>query len=298
MNFFNKLSTNIQGYIFTIITMVIWGSFSLLSRVSAKWNIQIWDLLALRFAIAGLILLPILYYKKDYRFLFDYRSVILALVGSIGYCSLVYSGFYYSPVVHGVILLNGLFPIFAAIMAFVFLKQPFDKHTKISMTIISITFAVMCFLILKVDYHFNIGDLFFIGSAICWASFSILLRKWTFTAWQAMVSLAIWSAILYLPVYFLFVTPKLAQVEWHHLAIQTTFHSVIVVIVATLTYAKAVEKIGIFKAGTIANIAPFAAAILAVPLLNEPLNSVMICGLLGMALGALQPWRWLPASRA
>ncbi|OLN14385.1 hypothetical protein BUE68_12695, partial [Corynebacterium diphtheriae] len=37
----------------------------------------------------------------------------------------------------------------------------------------------------------------------------------------------------------------------------------------------------------------FIAAILAVPLLNEPLSLAMVCGLIGMAIGALQPWRWL-----
>lgn len=296
MKFFNQLSPSTQGYIFTVITMLIWGSFSLLSRVSAQWNIQIWDLLALRFGIASLILIPILLYKKDYQFLFSYRSMIIALVGSIGYCIFVYAGFYLSPVVHGVILLNGLFPILAGIMAWIFLKQPFDKHTKISMTIIISTFILMATLIMQTEYHFSIGDIFLICSAMCWAGFSILLRKWKFTAWQAMVSLAIWSAILYLPFYFAFATPKIAQVATHHLIIQTIFQSIIVVIVATLSYAKAIERIGIFKAGTIANIAPFTAPVLAVFLLNEPLNLAMVCGLIGMATGALQPWRWLPSS--
>lgn len=140
--------------------------------------------------------------------------------------------------------------------------------------------------------RFNQGAIFFIGSAMCWAGFSILLKRWAFTAWQAMVSLAVWSAVLYLPMYVVWVTPQFSTVAWQHLMVQGLFHSVIVVIVATLSYAKAVEKIGVFKAGTIANIAPFAAAVLAVPLLNEPLNMVMLCGLVGMAVGALQPWRW------
>ena len=31
---------------------------------------------------------------------------------------------------------------------------------------------------------------------------------------------------------------------------------------------------------------------LKVPLLGEPLSIAMICGLIGMGIGALQPWRW------
>lgn len=292
MRFFQQLSPSVQGYIFTVITMLIWGSFSLLSRLSAKWHIQVWDILALHFGLAALILIPILIYKKDYHFLFDYRAMILALIGSVGYCIFVYSGFFYAPVVHGVVLLNGLFPVFTAIMAYLFLKQPFDLNSKLSIAIISITVLLMGGLMLLTGQRFNQGAIFFIGSAMCWAGFSILLKRWAFTAWQAMVSLAVWSAVLYLPMYVVWVTPQFSTVAWQHLMVQGLFHSVIVVIVATLSYAKAVEKIGVFKAGTIANIAPFAAAVLAVPLLNEPLNMVMLCGLVGMAVGALQPWRW------
>ena len=41
--------------------------------------------------------------EKDYQFLFDFKLLILALVGSIGYCIFVYNGFFYAPVAHGVV---------------------------------------------------------------------------------------------------------------------------------------------------------------------------------------------------
>ena len=66
----------------------------------------------------------------------------------------------------------------------------------------------------------------------------------------------------------------------------------LVVIVATLTYVAAIERLGAFKTGSIVTLAPFIAALIAVPLLNEPLNAAIACGLVGMAIGALQPWRW------
>lgn len=292
------LSPTAQGYLFTLITMFIWGSFSLLARLNAYWHIQIWDILALRFALASAVLIPILIYTKKYKFLWDYRAIILAVVGGVGYCMFVYSGFFYAPVVHGVVFLNGTFPVFASFIAFLFLNQPIDKHTKISIGIILLTVTLMSVMMTQQQHHLGWGDLFFIASAICWAGFSVLLRQWTFSAWQTMVSVAIWSTIIYLPCYFLFATPQFEQAQFHHLAIQGIFHGIFVVVIATLTYAKAVEKIGMFKAGSIATLAPFISALLAVPLLNEPLNMVMICGLIGMGIGALQPWRWLPASRA
>ena len=64
-------------------------------------------------------------------------------------------------------------------------------------------------------------------------------------------------------------------------------------IIATMTYALAVERLGAFTAGGVASVAPFISAIIAVPLLGEPLDLVMVVGLLGMSLGVIQPWRFL-----
>lgn len=282
-----------QGYLYTVITMLIWGSFSLLARMNAYWNIQIWDILLLRFTIAAAVLLPILWFKKDLKFLFDYRIICLALTGSLGYCILVYSGFFYAPVVHGVVFLNGTFPLFTALLAYFLLGETVNRQSAIGLGIIILTLILMTIIMAYQPSGFNIGDMMFIGSAICWGLFSALLRKWKFSAWHIMSGVAVWSAILYLPLYLVFITPKLHNVKLEHLFIQSVFHGIFVVIIATLTYAKAVERIGLFKAGSIATLAPFIAAIIAVPLLNEPLEPVMICGLVGMGLGALQPWRWL-----
>lgn len=287
-----NLSNKQQGYAYTIITMFIWGSFSLLARMNAYWQIQVWDILALRFIIASLILLPILYYKKELGRLLNRRMAALALTGSIGYCAFVYSGFYYAPVVHGVVFLNGTFPLFTAIMAYFLLKEKINRQNGLGLGIIILTLALMSALMVNSKEGFGIGDLLFIGSAICWGLFSVFLRKWKFSAWQVMSGVAIWSAIIYLPLYALLATPQLDHVKPEHLLIQGIFHGVLVVIVATLTYAKAVEKIGLFKAGSIATLAPFLAALIAVPLLGETLNPIMICGLIGMGAGALQPWRW------
>ncbi len=67
---------------------------------------------------------------------------------------------------------------------------------------------------------------------------------------------------------------------------QVIFHGIFVVIIATLTYVEAIKRLGAFKAGSIVTLAPFIAAVLAVPLLDEPLSVAIICGLLGMGIGA------------
>ena len=95
-----------QGYLYVLITMVIWGGFTLTSRLNVKWGIEAWDITALRFALAFVILVPILIYKKDLAFLWKKEPFILAMIGGVGYCLTAYTAFHYVPAAHAAIFLN------------------------------------------------------------------------------------------------------------------------------------------------------------------------------------------------
>ncbi|MCH7335431.1 DMT family transporter [Acinetobacter sp. NIPH 2699] len=287
------MTVRTQGYLYVFITMCIWGGFTIFSRLNAHWHISAWDLVAMRFAIAFTILMPILMYKKDLAFLWHPRAVILALTGGLAYCFTVYTAFLHAPAAHAAIFLNGFIPLCTAVAAYLFFKQTFDKHTWLSLIIMLSALAVMSYLMLHEQASsFGLGDLLFFLSAVWWGLFTVLLKQWQLSAWHAMASVAIWSALIYLPIYFLFIPKHFQDVDAVHLLVQGLFHGVLVVIVATLTYIAAIERLGAFKTGSIVTLAPFIAAVLAVPLLDEPLSAAVACGLLGMAIGALQPWRW------
>lgn len=52
------------------------GAVFTIFRLNAHWHIGAWDITALRFAIAFVILIPIAIYKKDLAFLCTKQSVI------------------------------------------------------------------------------------------------------------------------------------------------------------------------------------------------------------------------------
>ncbi|MEG1696442.1 MAG: DMT family transporter [Acinetobacter sp.] len=287
------MTARTQGYLFVLITMCIWGGFTIFSRLNLHWHVSAWDLVAMRFAIAFLILMPILIYKKDLAFLWHPRPVILALTGGLAYCLTVYTAFLQAPAAHAAIFLNGCIPLCTAVAAYLLFRQPFDKHTWLSLTIMLSALALMSYLMLHDQASaLGLGDLLFFISAVWWGIFTVLLKQWKLSAWHSMASVAIWSAIIYLPIYILFIPKHFQEAEPLHLLIQGLFHGVLVVIIATLTYVAAIERLGAFKTGSIVTLAPFMAAVIAVPLLDEPLNAAIACGLVGMGVGALQPWRW------
>ena len=287
------MTARTQGYLFVCITMCIWGGFTILSRLNLHWHVSAWDLVAMRFAIAFIILMPVLLYKKDLAFLWHPRPVILALTGGLAYCLTVYTAFLQAPAAHAAIFLNGCIPLCTAVAAYLLFKQPFDKHTWLSLIIMLSALALMSYLMLHEQASaFGLGDVLYFLSAVWWGIFTVLLKQWKLSAWHSMASVAIWSALIYLPIYILFIPKHFQEAEPVHLLVQGVFHGVLVVIIATLTYVAAIERLGAFKTGSIVTLAPFIAAVIAVPLLNEPLSPAIMCGLVGMGIGALQPWRW------
>ena len=287
------MTARTQGYHFVCITMCIWGGFTILSRLNLHWHVSAWDLVAMRFAIAFIILMPVLVYNKDLAFLWHPRPIILALTGGLAYCLTVYTAFLHAPAAHAAIFLNGCIPLCTAVAAYLLFKQPFDKHTWLSLSIMLSALALMSYLMLHEQASaFGLGDILFFLSAVWWGIFTVLLKQWKLSAWHSMASVAVWSALIYLPIYILFIPKHFQEAEPVHLLVQGVFHGVLVVIIATLTYVAAIERLGAFKTGSIVTLAPFIAAVIAVPLLNEPLSPAIMCGLVGMGIGALQPWRW------
>lgn len=281
-----------KGYLLLLITMLIWGSFTLMSRLGAKQDLTAWDITALRFATAFVVLMPIQLWRRELKFLLDIRILWLALLGGIGYSCAVYSGFSYAPAAHAAIWLNGFLPLATAISAWIVLKEPFGKNTWISLLFMAAGLGgMMAVMQYEGQFYLSIGDAFFVLGAALWGIYTVFLKRWMLPPWQAMAGVAIWTAIVYLPVYALFLPKKLAQASHIVMLEQGVFHGVFVVIIAMLTYIGAVERLGAFKTGSLLALAPFLAALAAVPLLNEPLNLAIGVGLLGMGIGALQPWR-------
>lgn len=294
---FNQISPKTQGYLLVIFTMLVWGSFGLLSRITVAWQISPWDMIAMRFIFPAVILIPMLCYQRDWHFLWNKRAFILAMMGGVGYSCLVYVGFSLAPVVNGAVFLNGMIPVATSFLLWLFFKSRPDADTKVALVIISITLLVMTAMIGAGAYRFNTGDVIFVLCAFCWAGFSILLKEWQFTPWQSMCSTVVWSVIVYVPIYLCFIGFSSPNASMTHLAIQGVFHGIIAMIVATLSYAMAVARLGAFQAGGLSSLAPFISALFAVPLLGESLNMVMLLGLVGMGLGIVQPWRWIARNR-
>lgn len=284
--------TRLIGYSLLATTMLIWGSFTLISRFGATQVMTTWDIGALRFMTASLVLIPIQIYRREWRFLLDLRILVLALIGGVAYSIFVYEGFGHAPAAHAAIWMNGLLPFWTAIAALIILREALSRDNWLSLSVIAVGLIGMSSLMYEEhEFALGIGDLFFMLASMAWGIYTALLKRWMFPPWQAMAGVALLSTLIYLPIYVLFLPSRLAEASLSQILTQAIFQGVFVVIIAMLSFIGAVERLGAVKVGSILALAPLLAALAAVPILGEPLSLAMIVGLIAVSIGALQPWR-------
>jgi drug/metabolite transporter (DMT)-like permease len=132
-----------------------------------------------------------------------------------------------------------------------------------------------------------LGDVFFLCGALCWGMFGVLLRKWQLPPFQAMSGLAVISALLYLPVYVLWLPKAIESAALHQLLLQGIYQGIVAAVVAGLMFAYANQTIGAVKAALMLALVPVISSLAAAPLLNEPLEAVTVAGLICVTLGAV-----------
>src|SRR5215813_6022068 len=103
------------GIAFASLSVVLFSSFTLVSRLGLTHALKLPDLAALRFGIGGTLLLPVLL-RHGLRGVSLRAAAMLALLGGLGFAPLAYAGFALAPAAHGAVLLHGNYPLFTALL--------------------------------------------------------------------------------------------------------------------------------------------------------------------------------------
>lgn len=147
----------------------MWTGFNLVSRLGGKSVLTPYDIFALRLITASFVLLPFATGMPPGAWR-DGRLWILAILGNLLYCLLVYQGFRYAPAAHGAILLAGLQPFL--ISALVWLIAGTRPSRMRNAGLILIAFGIVCaampyFTDWSADSFY--GDVLILLSSISWA---------------------------------------------------------------------------------------------------------------------------------
>lgn len=284
----NETKSYRTGLIAALITLCIWSGFILVSRHGGKGILTGWDVTALRFGVGALIALVFLS-----RVTLPPLKVIalFSIFGGVGYAIAVYAAFRMAPAAHAAVLLPGALPFATAIIAWLWLKIVPTRQQRIALLLVFIGIFLTAADTFTHGTHLThlqlLGDLLFLCGSATWAVFTLLLRRYPTQPLTAAVTTTLGSAVLYLPIWWLFLPSTLAQAPVTEIAMQALYQGVLVVFIAMMLYTLAVRHLGGQTVALIMALVPGLSAVAAVPILGEPLSLLTLAGLAAVTTGAI-----------
>jgi drug/metabolite transporter (DMT)-like permease len=274
----------IRGALWGIAATIIWVSWILYTRVgvtSPTSKMAPIDLVALRFACAGLVMLPLLLRRGlAIRELGVLNWLVIVCSAGIPYVLLSSSGLQFAPAAQAGALIPGTLPLWAALLAMLILKEHISGSRRIGLALIPVGLITILGAGL---FHFETGlwrgHLLFLAASICWATFSIVVRRTGIDGMHAAALVSVVSMVVYLPVYLLFLPHGLASTPWSAIIGQTLFQGIVVSIVSLVAFARAVSILGASLAASFASLVPVMAMLAAIPLLGEIPGTTDVIGI-------------------
>ena len=274
-----------SGYVFAAATVLIWSGFVLVTRRAGVSALNGFDLAALRFGTAALLLSPAWLFWRRVP-LFDARMLLLALTGGIGYSLTVYWSFRFAPAAHGAVLISGMLPFFVAACAWMLLREPPRHSLRLALIVIAAGMAAMAVDAFRQPGSTWRGDVLMLASSFIWAVYTVLVRRFGYAPADTTIGVALLAALLYLPVYAFCLPKGIALVPLHAVLVQAFYQGVLVVIVAMVLYMQAMVRLGPTRLGAIMATVPAVAGLGAWLVLGEPLSAFLLAGLLLTSAGA------------
>ncbi|VFR51287.1 Permease of the drug/metabolite transporter (DMT) superfamily [plant metagenome] len=275
-----------MGVACALLVVALFSGFTLVSRLGfTRSPLTLPDIAALRFGVAGLLMLPVLWHY-GLRGLAPRRAVLLAFLGGLGFALFAYAGFLMAPASHGAALLHGTLPLttFLAAMLLTGAKAGVAKRT--GLALIGIGVAAMAWdSLLGASSRQLLGDAALVCASLCWSFYAVTARRLGLAPAHAAAIVAMLSCLAYLPVYAVLPDKALWAAGWQDILIQAGFQGILLGVVSIFVYTQAVASLGAQETALFTAAVPCLTTMLAVALLGEMPTATAWAGVAVVTIG-------------
>jgi drug/metabolite transporter (DMT)-like permease len=260
----------IRGAVYGLAAVSIWSGWIVVARLGLRTSLTPWDIAALRFGVAGLLLLPYIL-KKGVAFeRLGWIGLLAIVFGGGAPVLLANAGLLFAPAAHAGALFPGVMPLAVAILAAMVLHEPFSDAKKIGFVLILLgIFCVASGTSGAIGSAQTLGHTLFLGSALAWACYTVAMRRARLDGLHAAGIAAVGALLLYVPAYLFAGAAGLANAPWEDLALQALVQGVLTAIVSLVLYGRAVSILGASSGAAFAALSPAMTAVMAIPILGE-----------------------------
>jgi len=260
-----------RGALYGLAAVCIWAGFIVVSRLGVRSNLTPWDVAAIRFAVAGLLLLPYAMRKGLALDRLGWVGVGAIVTGcGAPMVLLVNAGLLFAPAAHAGALFPGVMPLMVAILAAAILKEAFTLQKSVGLVLIAAgALGIVCGTGGALGTAQNVGHAAFLAAALAWAGYTVAMRLARLDGLHAAAIAAVGSLVLYLPAYALIAGARVFQAPLSDIVLQAVIQGVLTAIVALVLYGRMVGILGATRGAAFVALTPAMTALLGIPVLGE-----------------------------
>jgi drug/metabolite transporter (DMT)-like permease len=260
----------LRGSLYGLAAVSIWSGWIVVARLGLRTSLTPWDIAALRFGVAGLILLPYVFRKGLAFDRLGWLGLAAIVLGGAAPVFFANSGLLFAPAAHAGALFPGVMPLMVTLLAAALLREEFTFTKKLGFALILPgVLAIVWGSGSELGSRQNVGHGLFLSAALAWASYTVAMRKARLDGLHAAAISAVGSMLLYLPVFALMPGATLANVSWSDLGLQAFVQGLLTAIISLLLYGRAVAILGASSGAAFAALCPAVTALLGIPILGE-----------------------------
>jgi drug/metabolite transporter (DMT)-like permease len=268
------------GALYGFLAVSIFSAQAVAAHFAVKAGLTTIDLAVLRYVFSGVVLLPALVWMLRRRpFGIPLRRyAILALMAGPLYVTAFIGAMVFAPATHSALIFPALTPVFTAMIARRALAQE-------SMSTLALTLLVTGVLCAKLDTFTSLthndaatllGDLLLAGTALCWAGYTVLLRRWNVPIVDGVIGVQL-SGLPVAIAYLWFVDTAIWHASWTAVAVQGVYFGLCVGVLGSVFFTLSVRLLGA-KAQMFVALTPMMGLGLAVAVLGEPMTPMLWVG--------------------
>lgn len=273
----------------------IWSGWWVVTRSSVTSSLGGPDLAALRFGVAGALMLVVLWRcRAQVAAVPPVLLLIMAAGSGAPYALVAGLGLKFASAGNGGALTLGMLPVFTAILSALLLGERIGHRRAVGIAVIAAGSLVILGPGVGATGAWP-GHLLFVLGAAMWAGFTVAMRISGLGAITATAVVCVFSAIGYLPLYLaLFGTAGLTAAPAGELAFQAVYQGGFSAIGALFCYCRAIQSLGTTRAAVFAALVPVLATGLGALVLGESPSATEVLGVAFLSLGIYVAARAMP----
>lgn len=276
-----RLGTTAIGVMFGLAAALIWSGWTIATRLAVTTSLSPNDVTFLRFGVSALFLWPILTRNGLGVSKLGWIPLLIMLVGAgLPFMLVASIGAKFAPASHIATLMNGVMPIFVAVLSWAFAGARFGRSQLGGLALVVL--GVCCIGAYSVFVNRASGewrgDLLFLLGGFLFASYTVVQRKSGISPWHATALVNVLSALVFAPIYFLWLEPNVMTANVNDVMFQAVAQGIGVAILGMFCYAEAVRRLGAPRAAIFGSMAPALAVLIGIPVLNEVPSVLTLAG--------------------